>query len=242
MTGTTSRTLRHYDAKGLLSPSRVASNGYRFYDGPTLVRLQRILLLRDLGLGLSAIAEVLEAQPRELDALRTHLGHLRDEQTRLARQVATVERTVVVLENGGELMAESMFEGFDHTKYAGEVAQRWGADSYRAGDTWWRSMSGTERREFLAEQEGIARDFAAAMAEGGAPDGDAAQGTADRQFEWLSRFATGTGQGSVTREHFTGLAQMYVDDPRFASNYNRFGDGTAQFVRDAMFVYAESNL
>ncbi|MGH9217613.1 MAG: MerR family transcriptional regulator, partial [Acidimicrobiales bacterium] len=55
--GTTSRTLRHYGEVGLLEPSRVGSNGYRYYDQDSLVRLQRILLLRDLGLGLPAIAE-----------------------------------------------------------------------------------------------------------------------------------------------------------------------------------------
>ena len=52
LAGTTSRTLRHYDDIGLLEPSRIGANGYRYYDQHALVRLQRILLLRDLGLGL----------------------------------------------------------------------------------------------------------------------------------------------------------------------------------------------
>ena len=55
--GTTSRTLRHYGAVGLLEPSRIGGNGYRYYDEEALVRLQRIL---ELGLGLPAIAEVLD--------------------------------------------------------------------------------------------------------------------------------------------------------------------------------------
>lgn len=46
--GTTSRTLRHYGQLGLLPPSRVGRNGYRYYDQHSLVRLQRILLLREL--------------------------------------------------------------------------------------------------------------------------------------------------------------------------------------------------
>ncbi|MET0954451.1 MAG: MerR family transcriptional regulator, partial [Cryobacterium sp.] len=52
LAGTTSRTLRHYGAEGLLPPSRIGQNGYRYYDERALVRLQRILLLRELGLGL----------------------------------------------------------------------------------------------------------------------------------------------------------------------------------------------
>lgn len=242
LTGTTSRTLRHYEAKGLLQPSRVATNGYRFYDAPTLVRLQRILLLRQLGLSLSAIGEALADQPSEITALRAHLEQLRSEQARVTRQIAAVSRTVVVLESGGELMAESMFEGFDHTQYEGEVTERWGAGAYRAGDSWWRSMSDSEKQAFLAEQEQIAQAFAQARAEKTTPDDAPAQQAAQRQFEWLSQSATGTGQGPVTAEYFTGLAQMYVADPRFAANYDRFGVGTAGFVRDAMLVYAERNL
>jgi len=96
LTGTTSRTLRHYDALGLLEPSRIGENGYRFYDGDALVRLQRILLLRDLGLGLSDIGRVLDQEQDETTALRRHLEWLRSEQDRLARQVASVERTITV--------------------------------------------------------------------------------------------------------------------------------------------------
>ncbi|MCD2115184.1 MerR family transcriptional regulator, partial [Rhodococcus rhodochrous] len=69
--GTTSRTLRHYGDLGLLEPSRIGANGYRFYNENALVRLQRILLLRELGLGLPAIAEVLTGERDTAAALRT---------------------------------------------------------------------------------------------------------------------------------------------------------------------------
>src|SRR6478735_11281239 len=82
LAGTTSRTLRHYDDIGLLPPSRIGANGYRYYDRVALVRLQRILLLRDLGLGLPAIAEVLESQTDAAPALRNHLTWLQSERER----------------------------------------------------------------------------------------------------------------------------------------------------------------
>ena len=62
LAGTTSRTLRHYDDVGLVKPSRIGGNGYRYYDADALVRLQRVLLLRELGLGIPAIGEVLAGQ------------------------------------------------------------------------------------------------------------------------------------------------------------------------------------
>ena len=68
LAGTTSRTLRHYGDIGLLPASRVGANGYRYYDQAALVRLQRILLLRDLGLGLPQIADVLGRESSEAHA------------------------------------------------------------------------------------------------------------------------------------------------------------------------------
>ncbi len=41
LAGTTSRTLRHYGDVGLLEPTRIGSNGYRYYDEQALARLQR---------------------------------------------------------------------------------------------------------------------------------------------------------------------------------------------------------
>jgi DNA-binding transcriptional MerR regulator len=127
---TTSRTLRHYDAMGLLEPSRIGSNGYRYYDERSLVRLQRILLLRGLGLGLPAIRQVLLQETDERHALISHLTWLKQEQDRLALQIRSIKITVARLEGEEPLMAEDMFNGFDHTQYKEEVEDRWGKDAY----------------------------------------------------------------------------------------------------------------
>ncbi|WP_445330596.1 MerR family transcriptional regulator [Streptomyces sp. GSL17-111] len=60
--GTTSRTLRHYDAIGLLPPSRTGPGGQHPYDEAALVRLQRVRLLRDLGLGPTETAKALDGE------------------------------------------------------------------------------------------------------------------------------------------------------------------------------------
>src|SRR5918997_4418549 len=98
LAGVSSRTLRHYDAVGLLPPSDVGSGGLRYYDSAAIVRLQRILLLRRLGVGIDAIREVFAQQTDEATALRAHLDQLRAEQSRVTRQIASVERTLTALE------------------------------------------------------------------------------------------------------------------------------------------------
>ena len=55
LTGLTPRTLRYYDAIGLLSPARNRDNDYRLYGGAEVDRLQEILLYREMGLPLEEI-------------------------------------------------------------------------------------------------------------------------------------------------------------------------------------------
>jgi DNA-binding transcriptional MerR regulator len=71
------KMLRHYDEIGLLPPARVdAATGYRYYRAAQLTRLNRILLLRELGFGLDEIArlvdELLEAHGDRVPPLARH--------------------------------------------------------------------------------------------------------------------------------------------------------------------------
>jgi DNA-binding transcriptional MerR regulator len=242
MAGTTSRTLRHYDDIGLLKPSRVGSNGYRHYDAAALLQLQRILLLRGLGLGLPAIAEVFQQQTDAVKALTRHLEWLRQEQDRLSRQVASVRQTLETVKGGGELMAEKMFDGFDHTQYKDEVEERWGKDAYAKGDSWWRGMDEAEKREWKSRSKQLGKDWLAAAGSDISPASPEAQELARRHVEWLKSIpgTPAAESGGDIKGYVTGLADMYVADPRFAANYG--GEAGAGFVRDALHGYADRNL
>jgi DNA-binding transcriptional MerR regulator len=246
LAGTTSRTLRHYGDIGLLSPSSVGHNGYRYYDQTALVRLQRILLLRELGLGLPQIADVIERESGEVPALEAHLAWLRQEQDRLARQIASVESTIDAVRGGERLMAENMFDGFDHTQYKDEVEQRWGKKAYADSDRWWRSMSADEKAAWQQRSADLGRDWIAAAEADADPGGDEAQALAKRHVEWLTGIP-GTPAASPdgdVKAYVIGLGEMYAADPRFSTNYatSRGGTHGAEFVREALRVYAEANL
>lgn len=237
MAGTTSRTLRHYDEQGLVVPSRVGSNGYRYYDGQSLVRLQRVLLFRELGLSLAQIREILEREADEAAALQSHLGLLRQEKERLSLQIAAVEHTINSLKGGTQLMAEEMFAGFDHTKYREEVEERWGEDAYAQSDRWWRGLSSEEQKAWMEQVEQLNRDWIAASATGLAPDSAAAQELAGRHIAWL-RSVPGTPRTEFA-QYVAGLVDMYLADERFAVNYG--GSAGAQLVRDAILIHMKAN-
>lgn len=242
MAGTTSRTLRHYDDIGLLKPSRVGGNGYRYYDGAALLQLQRILLLRELGLGLPAIADVFQRQANPVAALSRHLEWLGQEQQRLARQAQSVRQTIETVRAGGQLMAENMFDGFDHTQYREEVEERWGKDAYAASDAWWRGMDAAEKQAWKSGVEELGQDWTAAGASGMPAEGPEAQDLARRHVAWLQSIpgTPAAAAGGDIKGYVTGLADMYVADPRFAANYG--GTDGAAFVRSALRIFAEKHL
>lgn len=242
LAGTTSRTLRHYDSLGLLPPSRIASNGYRHYDRQSLMRLQRILLLRELGLSLPAIAAVLAQEESATSALRTHVTWLRSEQDRLSRLIESVEKTIAAEAAGEDIMAHDMFDGFDHTAHKEEVEQRWGKEAYAKSDAWWRSKDASGKSTWKAQVAALNSGWIALASGTDAPASPAAQELARRHVAWLSSIPgtpTSASDGD-TRGYILGLAAMYVSDERFAANYG--GTSGAEFVRDALTNFAEREL
>ncbi|WP_116203463.1 MerR family transcriptional regulator [Amycolatopsis circi] len=98
------RTLRHYHEIGLLAPAHVdAATGYRHYTPDQVLRLHRILVLRDLGVPLSEIGTLLEddvtvEQLRGILLLRR--AEARDRLATQVDQLRRVELRLAHLERG----------------------------------------------------------------------------------------------------------------------------------------------
>lgn len=246
-TGLTSRTLRLYGDIGLLPASSTEAGGIRRYDDAALLTLQRILLLRDLGLPLAVIGEVIDDDGGDAVAhLRTHLDLLQVERSSLDRRILAVRRTIEAREGDGPMTSE-MFDGFDHPQHEEEVARRWGAQSYADGDRWWRGLTADDRRAFAERVAQLNSDWVQAARDGEAPDGDRARALAARHVAWLASTPgapapSADGAGAEARAaYLRGLGEMYVADPRFGRNYTAedVPDGAA-FVRDVLAAYAAS--
>lgn len=230
LAGVSSRTLRHYDAVGILHPARTDAGGMRWYDEASLARLQRILLLRGLGVGIPAIAASLERASDE-EALAAHLVDLEREAHRIQRQIRAVEQTLRARERGADMSAEEALDGFDQSQYEQEVTERWGAGAWKRGQDWWKGMSDEDRQAFGQEHLDIAAGYAAAREAGESVDSERVQALVQRHYRWV-----GAGwQREPELEAFAGLGEMYVADERFAANYG--GTEGASYVRDAMLAF-----
>ncbi|MEV4441215.1 MerR family transcriptional regulator [Streptomyces sp. NPDC049577] len=243
MSKVTSRTLRHYDEIGLLPPAWIGSNGHRYYEEAELLRLQQILLMRELGLGLREIQAVLDSGLDQVAVLREHHRRLLVERDRLETLARTVGRTIAELEeNKDKDMAkinrpENLFEGFDASdpELDAEVRERWPEQweqSRRAVETMTPEDTEHWQREVTAQMIRLAEHMVA-----GTPVGDpAVQAEIDAHYQGICRFWTPNACA------YKGLGRTYVDDPRFRENYDRIADGLAEYQRDAMAFYADERL
>ncbi len=71
--GVSQRTIRYYDTIGLLKPSRILENGYRQYNDKDLIRLQKILSLRNLGFSIDEIFPIVQNDDNMMDSLDLQL-------------------------------------------------------------------------------------------------------------------------------------------------------------------------
>lgn len=231
--GISVRTLHHYDAIGLLSPPRDPSNGYRRYDHASLLRLQQILFLRELGLSLDEISAALDRSGFDLlRALEQHRAALRERQRRLSLLMQTVERTIRHLKGEIEMSGDELFAGFSEEQqaaYEEEAAQRWDEDRVRESNRLWRSYSDEKKRAILEEGRAIYRDLAAVMTDG--PASAAAQAGIRRWHEHMRYFY------EPAPEMLLGLGDLYNDDPAFSETFARIHPELASFMREAIRVY-----
>ena len=117
LSGVSVRTLHHYDDIGLLRPESVGENGYRFYGRAELMRLQQILLYRELGLSLADISAVLDDPDYDrLGALRRQRAHLKNETARFRQLIQTIDRTIAELQGETTKADSDIYKGFAPAK------------------------------------------------------------------------------------------------------------------------------
>ncbi len=221
MANMTSRTLRYYDQIGLLKPAGTHANGYRFYQRPQLLRLQQILLWRELGLGLDAVAAIVDGQQDQIAVLTEHRNWLLAESTRMLELARTVERTISDLEGNVPMTAEEMFNGFDASQYREEATQRWGKDAVERANESYRAITHQELHAHLDEAVAINLLLANLMRAGVPVTDSRVQEVVARHHRWVCLSWT------PDAEAYVGLGELYVDDERFTAFYDGSALGSA---------------
>ena len=232
ITGVSVRTLHHYDAIGLLRPSKITDAGYRLYDDTALKRLQSILFFRELEFPLQEIKDILDKPNfNPMNALedQIHLLELRKQHLdKLISHARNIQQTGVISMN---------FKPFDTTEmdnYAAEAKAKWGkTDAYKEYE---QKAAGQNKEKQKFDGDALMAKFAEiGKLRNLAPDAPEVQ----EAVAGIQAFIT-AHYYNCTKQIFAGLGQMYVADDRFRQNIDAVGgDGTAEFVSRAIEVYCK---
>jgi MerR family transcriptional regulator, thiopeptide resistance regulator len=239
LAGVTVRTLHHYDEIGLLVPRGRSAAGYREYDDADLLRLQRVLSYRELGLALPAIADILaDASADPLDHLRRQHALVLDRIGRLRHQLAAIEKTLEAHQMGIQLNADEMFQVFGDSNPAAhddEARQRWGdTDAYRQSQRRVASYTKDDWLRITAETADVEERLQRAMQSGVPATDREAMDAAEEHRAVISRWYY-----ECDHAIHRGLAQMYVEDPRFSAHYDDRSPGLAAYVAAAIQANAD---
>ncbi|KUO48734.1 MAG: MerR family transcriptional regulator [Desulfitibacter sp. BRH_c19] len=243
LAGISARTLRYYDEIGILKPARINSSGYRIYGQAEVLMLQQILFYREMEVSLEGIKGILSSPAFDAaKALRQHREKLLEKRKQLDVLISNVDKSIAFKEGRITMTDKEKFEGFkkklvdDNEKmYGKEIREKYGNENVDKSNQKVKNMSQEQYEEVTKLENEVIETLHAAFKTGD-PAGELAQKAADLHRQWLCFF-----WGSYTKEAHAGVAQMYVDDPRFMAYYDEKQPGTAVFLRDAIFIYTGMN-
>ncbi|GIL40013.1 MerR family transcriptional regulator [Roseiterribacter gracilis] len=244
--GVSIRTLHFYDEIGLLRPAEIGANGYRYYGRDELLRLQQILLYRELDVKLTEIARLLDASSTDrVAALQAHRLAVEQRGARLATLLRTIDSTIADLRGETVMDERGFFDGFDPATQARleqDLVDRFGEqirphieESRAKRQSWSRD----EQLAIKNEGDALTRDLAVLAREGAMPDEPRVLAAVRRHHDWV---AQSWAPRMPTRISYSELAKLYVEHEQFRAHYDGFTPGLADWLAAAMKSFAEREL
>ena len=241
LTGVSIRMLHHYDKIKLLEPSKRTDSNYRMYNDDDIARLYQILLFKELEFPLQEIKQILDDKDfnRE-EALKVQRNLIFEKKQRLERILESIDDTIESL--GGNVMSKDNFKAFGYEevkkhqeKYKEETEKRYGkSDAYRESQGKTSKYSKNDWENIMQEAGAIYEELYKLM------DKDPSDEKVQELIQkWRNHITTNFY--NCTIEIFRGLALMYVGDERFTKNIDKYGEGLAKFMSDAMNIYCDNN-
>ncbi len=242
LTGLTPRTLRYYDAIGLLCPARNRDNDYRLYGEAEVDRLQQILLYRAMGVPLEEIGRLLDAPDYDrAAALEEHLRRLEQRRRETETLIRTVRHTLEELKGETNMSDMEKFEGMkeqivleNEAAYGREAREKYGDKAVDASNSRIKGMSREEWDRMHQEEEDYLAALRRAMKTND-PAGTDARDACGLHMQWLRH----TWRPELcTPEAHIGLVELYRQDERFRSFYDqKVAPGCADFFAEAVRAY-----
>ncbi len=236
LAGISVRTLHFYDEAGLLKPSFIERNGYRYYEEKELLKLQQILFFRELDFALTDIKKIINSKDFNiLEALQSHKKFIELKQKRFNKLLETVNKTITKMQNKKQMKDAELYDSFadpEMKQYQAEAKQRWGnTEAYKQSQERTKNWTKADYEKIKADGDKFMKVVASHVND-------------DIKSPEVQALVAQWRQGinvfyDTDLEICRNLASMYIDDPRFAAYYEKYAKGLSVFMRDAIHYYCD---
>ncbi|MFE5791963.1 MerR family transcriptional regulator [Streptomyces sp. NPDC056503] len=238
--GVTVRALHHWDEIGLARPSLRTAAGYRLYTAADLARLHRVVVYRELGLGLDRIGAVLDDADTDVPAaLRAQRAQVAERVERLRRLGAGLDRMIEAHERGLLLTVDQQAAIFgpdwDPEGPAKARAQYGDTAQWRQYAERSASRTPEEWQAVTDASAALDRELASAMDAGLAPGSPEANELVEHHRAVFAAYFP------LTREMQVCLARTYASDPGFTAHYDALREGLAVWFRTVVDASARAH-
>ena len=234
LTGVSVRTLHHYDAIGLLKPTKTTAAGYRLYDNTAMARLQTILLFRELNFPLKEIKRIIDNPDFDCKAALAQQVELLELQPNRLSEIIAFAREII--KTGVNNMNFKAFDKTEIEKFSEEAKKKWGGTAeYKEFEQKTASKTSADMEE---STDGLMQIFAdVSKIKHLSPDSAEAQDAVKNLQQYITEHFY-----NCTTQILSGLGQMYVGDERFQTNIDSIGGkGTAEYAAKAIEIYCKNS-
>ena len=227
LAGVTVRALHHYDRLRLLSPAHRSERGYRLYSHEDLGRLERILVLRYLGLSLREIAALLDtpdgrgAEPLTVTLARQR-ATLRERRDGLDRVVRAIEHAQRRAQDAAEpewLLCQSILKEIQMQQATDWRAKYYSPEALEALRSHRAAMTPEQRADAGARWRSLLADVQSALDRQVPPDSAEGRALVARWIRLGDEFTLGN------KEILEGYQRMHADESHWPD------DDTAAMLR-----------
>ncbi|WP_414052752.1 MerR family transcriptional regulator [Macrococcus animalis] len=235
ITGTSIRTLHHYDAIGLLTPKK-NNKGYRIYSETDLDKLQVILFYRTLEMPLKEIQILLRSQDSAIDHLKAQRKKLIRKQQHIMHLIQLIDTTIQSKKEGIMMTTEEKFKGinFNDNQYEQEARDKFGDAAVDNSNQKLNQLTNEDKDELAKAWVEMFETFS--LLKEKPVEDEAVLKQTENFYHFLNNHF-----GNYSLDAFYGLGDMYTMDQRFTQNINQYGENLAEFISAAMKHYATIN-
>ena len=171
-----------------------------------------------------------------MGALENQRSSIKTKVKRLDALITTIDNTIEAIQGEKKMAEKDYFKGFDEAKFKDEVKERWdNTPQYAESRKKWESFSKEQRGAIKAEGRRIAIRMVG-NDPNISPDNPDVQAAVGEYHTYLNKYFYACDEAFLG-----GLADMWVEDARFAVNYEKICEGGAKFVRDAVHIFCDKN-